>query len=707
MTDRGVIFMLAGDTAAEPLIRTVVEAGARPVAIAATPEAVIASAREHGAGLVLADLRLGDAVAELLRLADVPRLVALWSGQDIAGAVAAGVRSFAALDGPPEELRAVLDATFAGRPALAGAVAGEVVGALATRLSDPVLARERARERFAAPGALRAVFQPLVDLRTRSRFGHLALTRFTGRPDDAAADGFAEAREHGLGAELELAAARAALAHADRLPEDELLFIKLTCPTVVVPELLDVLVAGHADRVVLELTGHAREPEFYAAVERLRTHGVRFAVDETGAGFGALDHVLDLAPTFVRLAGGLTRDIHADRTRRALALAVTSFATHLGAQVIADRIENEDELLALSRLGVRYGLGFHLGRPGELPPRELAPARTPLIAEDAASGPLVWARPFARELTIPIRARRTFADAARAVLKVLSDRLGGCGLYVAHVDANASAVRIVDIEAADLPGVEPGRTFALEHALEPAVLGGRVPQLVPDASAIEADVPQALPAASGWACVPLAGPRDGASVVLTALAPEPGLLGRAELELIRDGASLLRATLLAEYGRAPGELDGALRELAWRDHATGVLNKARFHEIVEIAATGVGAANGYVVHVHFANYHALGERMGRALADLVRKDVARALALHADALDSVARVGEMTFGCILHGRRANEVEYFCRAVSDHAEAAARRRGATPELRVGAERLGLGATAADAWQAAAERALAGR
>src|SRR5262249_25899459 len=100
-----VVLLIAEGTSAAPLIRTVVAAGARPVAVETS--GVAASAHD---ALVLADLR-GD-VAGLAAPA-----IGLWSGQD--AAELAGLTSFAALGGSAEELRAVLDDTCAGRPAVA------------------------------------------------------------------------------------------------------------------------------------------------------------------------------------------------------------------------------------------------------------------------------------------------------------------------------------------------------------------------------------------------------------------------------------------------------------------------------------------------------------------------------------------------------------------------------------------------------------
>jgi EAL domain-containing protein (putative c-di-GMP-specific phosphodiesterase class I) len=44
-----------------------------------------------------------------------------------------------------------------------------------------------------------------------------------------------------------------------------------------------------------------------------------------------------------------------------------TFAAELGSTIVAEGIETEEELTTLQRLGVRYGQGFYLARPGPLP----------------------------------------------------------------------------------------------------------------------------------------------------------------------------------------------------------------------------------------------------------------------------------------------------------------------------------------------------
>src|SRR5680860_1166800 len=90
-------------------------------------------------------------------------------------------------------------------------------------------------------------------------------------------------------------------------------------------------------------------------------------IDDAGAGFASLRHVLGLHPDAVKLDLSLTRDIDRDPVRRALAASLVTFAREIGAAIVAEGIETRAELEALRALGVTHGQGYLLARPGSGP----------------------------------------------------------------------------------------------------------------------------------------------------------------------------------------------------------------------------------------------------------------------------------------------------------------------------------------------------
>lgn len=221
---------------------------------------------------------------------------------------------------------------------------------------------------------LRMVFQPIVDLGSGRVAGAEALARFDCEPPRPPNEWFADAADVGLAIQLELAAVQAGLAALDELPSGVYLSLNVSPETAIVPALEDLIRRSDGERIVLELTEHVRVAEYeplLGALDRLRHYGTRIAVDDTGAGYAGLQHLLRLRPDIIKLDTDLTRDIDVDPARRALGAALVTFAHHLDAGIVAEGIETSLELSAVRSLGIRWGQGYHLARPGPLPLPEL------------------------------------------------------------------------------------------------------------------------------------------------------------------------------------------------------------------------------------------------------------------------------------------------------------------------------------------------
>jgi PAS domain S-box-containing protein len=219
-------------------------------------------------------------------------------------------------------------------------------------------------------GRLRMVFQPIISM-DGSVAGVEALARFAGPPQRSPDQWFAEAAEVGLGIELELTAVREAVRQVDALP-DGYVAVNLS-PATVLSQELRTLVADPlfpATRVVAELTEHVevtRYDELRAAIDDLRAVGIRIAVDDAGSGFASLKHILELRPDVIKLDRAMVMGIDADPARRALAAAVADFATSIGARVVAEGVEDIEELQAVRVAGIGWAQGYLFGQPGPPP----------------------------------------------------------------------------------------------------------------------------------------------------------------------------------------------------------------------------------------------------------------------------------------------------------------------------------------------------
>jgi len=232
------------------------------------------------------------------------------------------------------------------------------------------LARERI-ERLVDGDGLDIALQPIVDLGSGRVVGAEALARFTGEDGEGmpTEETFLDAHALGLGVELELAVIGLALHNRSRLPKGMYLAVNVSPALLACGELESLVERGeHGDRpLVVELTEH-QAVEDYAqldeALERLRAHGVRVAVDDVGSGFASFRHVTRIKPEILKLDRSLVCGIDEDPVRQSLAAAIVAFARDVDAIVVSEGIESGDELSCLMDLAVGCGQGFYLARPG-------------------------------------------------------------------------------------------------------------------------------------------------------------------------------------------------------------------------------------------------------------------------------------------------------------------------------------------------------
>ena len=215
---------------------------------------------------------------------------------------------------------------------------------------------------------LTMVYQPIVCLTDDEMVGVEALARFPDQEIRSPADWFAEASEFGLGQALELAAFRAALRSLSQLPADVYLAVNVSPDLVLGGRLTSILEDVPEGRVVLEITEHAIISDidrFQRALEPLRAKA-RIALDDAGAGYAGLRHILDIEPDIIKLDMSLTRNIDRDRARHALASALIAFCHEMGCQIVAEGVETAEELETLRELGTHFAQGYYLHRPKPL-----------------------------------------------------------------------------------------------------------------------------------------------------------------------------------------------------------------------------------------------------------------------------------------------------------------------------------------------------
>ncbi|MCM3270197.1 GGDEF domain-containing protein [Paenibacillus elgii] len=223
--------------------------------------------------------------------------------------------------------------------------------------------------------AVTSVYQPIISLKDGTVFGYEALTRGPeGSPLQSPLKLFAAAESKGLLYPLDRLARAKAIQGALTRTEEEMLFLNLSAEILNDPqfepgrtlELLEQrgLTPGN---VVFEITERSSIEDFDAAksiLDHYRQQGYRIAIDDAGAGYSSLQAIAELQPDFIKIDRSLIKDIHRHKTKEYILETMLSFAEKLGIHLIAEGIESAEELMKLTRMGVHFGQGFLLGRPG-------------------------------------------------------------------------------------------------------------------------------------------------------------------------------------------------------------------------------------------------------------------------------------------------------------------------------------------------------
>jgi EAL domain-containing protein (putative c-di-GMP-specific phosphodiesterase class I) len=241
------------------------------------------------------------------------------------------------------------------------------------RRADELLVLERLQDVLLRDRVVTA-YQPILRMKEGTILGFEALSRGPrGSGLETAPALFDAAENNGLLVELDRLCRRRALLSSGRIPSNAKIFVNTLPATMRDPQfrgkaLIDFLdraqVAPH--RIVIEITENLVIQNlslFREMMAYFTDLGMSFAVDDVGTGYSGLESIAKLKPSFLKIDKGLVQEVHASVVNRAMVKAIITLGHGIGAQVIAEGIETEEDAQVLRALGVDFGQGYHLARP--------------------------------------------------------------------------------------------------------------------------------------------------------------------------------------------------------------------------------------------------------------------------------------------------------------------------------------------------------
>jgi EAL domain-containing protein (putative c-di-GMP-specific phosphodiesterase class I) len=230
-------------------------------------------------------------------------------------------------------------------------------------------------------GRIYSVYEPIVEVESRTVFGYEALAR---GPEGTAFHSplalFSTAEDHDLVFELDGVCRESGLRGAIDFPAGTKLFLNIRPTTIHDPAFREDRLIETLERsqlspsdVVFEISEQESIRSFGAFREMrdyYRNLGFQFALDDTGAGYAGLEELLELEPDYIKIDRAMVSGVDQDPARQDVLAALLTLADKMGAQVIGEGLDTLEELEMLGRLGIRFGQGWLFGHPTPLRARE-------------------------------------------------------------------------------------------------------------------------------------------------------------------------------------------------------------------------------------------------------------------------------------------------------------------------------------------------
>jgi diguanylate cyclase (GGDEF)-like protein/PAS domain S-box-containing protein len=216
-------------------------------------------------------------------------------------------------------------------------------------------------------GDLDLHFQPVVNLRTGSFDGVEALLRWPARTDDIEA-AIAVAEE----TELIVSIGEWVLAEATRRAPNCVVGVNVSVRQLIRPMFTDTVLRMLAaadvapERLCIEVTETAiaeNVENVVAALHELRAAGVRVAIDDFGTGHASLTYLAKFPVDIVKIDKSFVQGLGNDAASGVIVRSVAAMAHALGMTVIAEGIENLNQLEIVLEAGCDAAQGYLFSRP--------------------------------------------------------------------------------------------------------------------------------------------------------------------------------------------------------------------------------------------------------------------------------------------------------------------------------------------------------
>jgi EAL domain-containing protein (putative c-di-GMP-specific phosphodiesterase class I) len=91
--------------------------------------------------------------------------------------------------------------------------------------------------------------------------------------------------------------------------------------------------------------------------------GIQVAVEDIGANFNWIHHMLYVKPSYLRVDRSITGNLDASRRKQALLRSLNMMANSLGMHLMVEGLGSPKQSRLMTEIGITYGQGPHFGNP--------------------------------------------------------------------------------------------------------------------------------------------------------------------------------------------------------------------------------------------------------------------------------------------------------------------------------------------------------
>ncbi len=122
----------------------------------------------------------------------------------------------------------------------------------------------------------------------------------------------------------------------------------------------------HPEKIIFEITESEEIRDFKVVnifIKKIKEFGVKISIDDFGTGYANFEYILNLDVDYIKIDGGLIKNIVTDKQSKIIVEAIIAFSKKLGTKTVVEYVSNQEIYDEVVSLGADYSQGYYIGEP--------------------------------------------------------------------------------------------------------------------------------------------------------------------------------------------------------------------------------------------------------------------------------------------------------------------------------------------------------